>query len=172
MELQEVEAIPGALIGRPKVWEDERGGFMEIMREENFSEPFVQSNHSHSKAGVLRGLHYHRNQADLWYVMNGKAQAMMADLRKKTDKPAVVSVDLRAGDPKVLYIPPGVAHGFLAITDVDLIYWVTEYYDSSDEFGIAWDDPTIQAPWNIDSPLLSDRDKENPKLEWDSIKLS
>ena len=172
MELQEVQGIPGALIGRPKVWEDDRGAFMEIMREQNFPASFVQSNHSHSKAGVLRGLHYHRKQADLWYVMNGRAQAMMADLRTKTDKPAVVSVDLEAGDPKVLYIPAGVAHGFLAVTDVDLIYWVTHYYDSTDEFGIAWDDPTLQAPWKTDSPLLSDRDKDNPKLEWDSIKLS
>src|ERR1044072_5721172 len=116
---------------------------MEIFREDLLGVRFVQANHSHSNANVLRGLHWHRHQSDAWYVMNGHAQAMLADLRTPSDQPAVASVDLIGGEPKVLYIPPGVAHGFYGVTDVDLIYWVTGYYDASDEFGVAWDDPAV-----------------------------
>jgi len=143
---------------------------MEIFREDQLGVNFVQANHSHSKKGVLRGLHWHRHQADAWYVVNGHAQAMLADLRTPSDHPAVVPIDLVGGQPQVLYIPPGVAHGFLGVTDVDLIYWVTGYYDASDEFGVAWDDPSLAAPWKTESPVLSDRDKANPKLDWSSLK--
>ncbi|MCA1840830.1 MAG: dTDP-4-dehydrorhamnose 3,5-epimerase family protein [Actinomycetota bacterium] len=172
MKPQPVQGILGAFILAPQIHSDERGSFIEIFREEALGTHFVQGNHSRSKAGVLRGLHYHKHQADAWYVIGGTAQAMLADLRTRTDSPTVVSVDLVADEPRVLYIPPGVAHGFLAVTDVDLIYWVTGYYDASDEFGVAWDDPTLVAPWKIDSPVLSERDLSNPKLDWDSITLS
>lgn len=165
-------SIPGVLLGTPELHEDERGWFIEILRESDFAAHFVQGNHSHSAANVLRGLHYHRRQADAWYVVSGEAQAMLADLRTESDRPTVLSVDLKADEPQVLYIPPGVAHGFLAVTELDLIYWVTGYYDASDEFGVAWDDPTLAAPWKSDSPILSERDKTNPKLEWSSIDLS
>lgn len=172
MKLEKVAGIPGALIGVPEIHGDERGSLMEIFRESTFEVKFVQSNLSRSKSGVLRGLHWHRHQADLWYVIGGHAQAMLADLRTRTDQPVVVSIDLIGGEPQVLYIPPGVAHGFLAVTDVDLIYWVTGYYDASDEFGVKWDDPTLAAPWKISDPILSGRDKDNTKLEWASIPTS
>jgi dTDP-4-dehydrorhamnose 3,5-epimerase len=172
MTAREVPGIPGAVLFRPKVHEDSRGSFMEIFREDSLDVEFVQANHSRSNERVLRGLHWHKRQADAWYVINGHAQAMLADLRTPCDSPAVASIDLIEGDPQVLFIPPGVAHGFLALTRVDLIYWVTTYYDASDEFGVAWDDPTLQAPWKLDSPLLSERDKSNPKLSWESIDLS
>lgn len=172
MRLDEIPGIPGVLLGTPDVNQDSRGSFMEIFREDLLGVEFVQANHSRSKAGVLRGLHYHRKQADAWYVIGGEAQAMLADLRTPTSTPAISSITLTADKPQVLYIPPGVAHGFLGVTDVDLIYWVTNYYDSTDEFGVAWDDPTLQAPWKTADPVLSDRDKNNPKLEWDSISLS
>ncbi|MGQ0679187.1 MAG: dTDP-4-dehydrorhamnose 3,5-epimerase family protein [Actinomycetota bacterium] len=167
--MEEVATIPGALVITPDVHSDSRGSFMEIFREDSLGTRFVQANHSHSKKGVLRGLHWHRYQADAWYVMNGHAQAMLADLRTPAERPAVVPVDLAGGEPKVLYIPPGVAHGFLAVTDVDLIYWVTGYYDSTDEFGVAWDDPTLAAPWKHDSPILSGRDQANPRLDWAAL---
>lgn len=172
MKIEPIEQIPGACVCYPKVHSDSRGSFMEIFREETLGMEFVQANHSKSVAGVLRGLHWHRHQADAWYVFNGHAQAMLGDLRTPTDEPAVASVDLTGDEPKVLFIPPGVAHGFLAVSDVDLIYWVTGYYDASDEFGVAWDDPTLNAPWKMTDPILSDRDRNNPKLEWDEIKLS
>ncbi|MDQ4149615.1 MAG: dTDP-4-dehydrorhamnose 3,5-epimerase family protein [Actinomycetota bacterium] len=169
MKPEPLPGIPGAYLMRPRVHSDERGSFLEIFREDVLGTKFVQANHSHSKAGVLRGLHWHRHQADAWYVISGQAQAMLADLRRPSPQPAVASVDLDSHEPLVLFIPPGVAHGFLALTDVDLIYWVTEYYDASDEFGVAWDDPTLNAPWKADSPILSERDKGNPKLEWEAI---
>lgn len=164
-EITEVAGIPGALISVPNTHEDQRGSFVEIFREDSFGDKFVQANHSHSAPGVLRGLHWHRYQADAWYVIAGEAQAMLADLRTPGVKPAVASIDLVGGKPKVLYIPPGVAHGFLAVTQVDLIYWVTRYYDDTDEFGLAWDDPVLAAPWKTSNPVLSDRDKNNPQLE-------
>jgi dTDP-4-dehydrorhamnose 3,5-epimerase len=171
-QVEEVAGVPGALLITPEVHSDSRGSFLEVFREDLLGERFVQANHSSSRAGVLRGLHWHRHQADAWYVMNGHAQAMLADLRTPTDEPAVASVDLIAGEPRVLYIPPGVAHGFLAVADVDLIYWVTAYYDASDEFGIAWDDPTLAAPWKSSDPILSGRDQANPKLDWADIRLA
>lgn len=145
---------------------------MEIFREDMLGTQFVQANLSRSRAGVLRGLHWHKLQADAWYVAGGHAQAMLADLRTPCEEPAVVSIDLTVGEPQVLYIPPGVAHGFLAVTDVDLIYWVTGYYDASDEFGVAWDDPTLNAPWKNADPILSERDQSNPKLQWSATSLS
>lgn len=172
MEIVEHSKIPGVLIATPKVFEDERGYQMEVLRASVFGDEFVQSNHTHSNAGVLRGLHYHRNQADAWYVTSGELQAMLVDIRTRTDPPTVVSIDLDSSSPRVLYIPPGVAHGFLAITDVDLIYWVTNYYDGSDEYGVAWDDPTVKAPWRIEKPILSERDRSNPRLDWSSIAVS
>lgn len=169
MQLEEVTGIPGAVIGRPEVHSDERGTFLEIFREDLLGVRFVQANHSRSRQGVLRGLHFHRKQADAWYVMAGVAQAMLADLRGRRDEPSVASVDLSADDPTVLYIPPGVAHGFLAVSDVDLIYWVTHQYTSEDEFGVAWDDPALAAPWRSSSPVLSGRDRNNPRVDWDEI---
>lgn len=170
MKLEQVGPIPGAFVCSPQTHADSRGFFMEIFREDLLGTRFVQANHSRSRAGVLRGLHWHRRQADAWYLVNGIAQAVLADLRTPCADPAVVSVELAAGDPRILYIPPGVAHGFLAVTDVDLIYWVSRYYDSTDEFGVAWDDPTLAAPWKHRAPVLSDRDRANPKLDWGSIR--
>jgi dTDP-4-dehydrorhamnose 3,5-epimerase len=172
MNLEPVPGIPEAVLGELTAYEDPRGFFVEIFRQDFLGARFVQANHSHSKAGVLRGLHHHRRQADAWYVISGEAQAVLADLRTPTNSPAVASIDLSASRPRVIYIPPGVAHGFLALTDVDLIYWVTHYFDASDEFGVAWDDPTLNVPWRIDDPILSDRDRNNPRLEWGSINVS
>lgn len=169
MDLQQVPGIPGAVVARPDVHSDDRGGFLEIFREDLLEAHFVQANHSHSTQGVLRGLHFHRRQADAWYVINGVAQAMLADLRVPSDEPVVASIELTQDEPKVLYIPPGVAHGFLAVTEVDLIYWVTHVYTSQDEFGVAWDDPILAAPWKSASPILSGRDQNNPKLDWAEV---
>lgn len=172
MKIEEHPKIPEVLVIEPTLHEDSRGFFMEIFREDQLRTHFVQGNHSHSRAGVLRGLHYHRKQSDAWYVISGEAQAMLVDLRFRKEKPEVGSIDLSGKDPRILFIPPGVAHGFLAITDVDLIYWVSHPYDSSDEFGISWDEPSVSAPWRLNEPVLSERDRNNPPLNWDSIDLS
>ena len=149
---------------------DQRGGFVEILKARNHDTTFVQANHSHSMPGVLRGLHYHRHQADLWYVVRGRAQVGLVDLRdQRRATPLCDSVFLDAEAPATLYIPPGVAHGFLALTDLDLIYWVTMEYDGSDEYGIAWDDRRLAIEWLDADPILSDRDAANPELGWAEI---
>lgn len=168
MRLELDPLIPGVMHGWPDVHADVRGFFLEIFREDLLGNRFVQANHSRSRAGVLRGLHHHHKQADAWYIIGGEVQAMLADLRTPCEKPAVKSIDLSGSDPQMIYIPPGVAHGFLAITDADLIYWVTHLYDASDELGVAWDDPALGAPWRNPDPVLSERDRTNPRLEWGS----
>ena len=164
-----LDAIPGVMLTRLDAHGDERGRFVEILRASGYPETFVQSNHSRSRAGVLRGLHYHRAQADLWYVIGGRAEVGLADLRTRAERPAIATVVLSQDEPAALYIPAGVAHGFLALTDVDLIYFVTNYYDATDELGVAWDDPTLAVPWSTSEPVLSERDSSNPELRWDDI---
>lgn len=168
MKMEELE-IPGVLLGRPERFEDDRGWFMEILREDAFGVSFVQGNHSHSRAGVLRGLHYHAKQSDAWYVASGQAQVGLADLRTRSEHPTAFTLDMSSDDPTVLYIPPGVAHGFYAVTELDLIYWVTHYFDNTDEHGIAWNDPTLGVTWAIDSPTLSKRDQDAAVLDWSRV---
>jgi dTDP-4-dehydrorhamnose 3,5-epimerase len=161
--------IPGTIVVDLDVHKDERGQFVEILRSKNYPGVFVQANHSRSKAGVLRGLHYHSHQADLWYVVSGRAQVGLADLRARSGVPKTATLTLDGKDARSLYIPPGIAHGFLALTDVDLIYWVTKEYDASDEHGVAWNDPTLAIDWVVEKPILSPRDMSNDDLRWDNI---
>jgi dTDP-4-dehydrorhamnose 3,5-epimerase len=162
--------IPGVLINQPQVHGDDRGRFAEIYRASAMPLPFAQSNHSKSAAGVLRGLHYHRGQADLWYLVSGRAQVGLADLRDRSGPPRVEVHELDAAVPTSIYIPSGVAHGYLALTEIDLIYWVTAEYDPSDELGVAYDDPTLAVPWQLDTPpVVSARDASNPPFSWDTI---
>ena len=161
--------IPGVIYERLDRHRDARGFFSEVFRARNAPAELVQANHSHSKAGVVRGLHYHRRQADLWYVASGRIRAAMADLRTPSERPATATVDMSVDAPATLYIPAGVAHGFAALTECDLIYWVTHEFDASDEFGVAWDDPTLAIDWGVDDPIVSERDRTNPRLAWEDI---
>jgi dTDP-4-dehydrorhamnose 3,5-epimerase len=156
--------IGGVMYQRLQAHGDERGRFTEIFRARAFPDQLLQANHSVSQAGVLRGLHYHHNQADLWYVVSGRAQVALADLRPGGDSIRTATVVLEGESPANLYIPPGVAHGFLALTELNLIYWVTQEYDGSDEYGVAWNDERLSIPWENDAPILSERDAGNPKL--------
>jgi dTDP-4-dehydrorhamnose 3,5-epimerase len=168
MKTEELE-IPGVLLARPERFEDDRGWFMEILREDAFGVSFVQGNHSHSRAGVLRGLHYHAKQSDAWYIVSGQAQVGVVDLRTRSEHPTALAVDMSSDDPTVLYIPPGVAHGFLAITELDLIYWVTHYFDNTDEHGVSWNDSALAVPWEATSPIISQRDANASSLDWDQV---
>lgn len=160
--------IPGVSIEPLERFSDERGGFTEWARFSAFPDKFKQANHSRSVAGALRGLHYHRHQADAWYVVRGRAQVALADLRRPPDvRTHVFTMD--GDDPSIAYIPPGVAHGFLALTDLDLIYLVTQEFDGTDEHGIAWNDPTLAIPWENPTPILSDRDRANEPLRWNQV---
>jgi len=161
--------IPGVATNELRAHEDERGGLVEILRISAFSHGFAQANHTRSAKGVLRGLHYHLKQADLWYVVKGRVQVGLADLRNKIETPSVQTHILDASEPRTLFIPPGVAHGYLALSEAELIYFVTHEYDSSDEFGVAWNDPTLSIPWQTEEPVLSPRDATNPTLKWDHI---
>ena len=162
--------IDGVRIWRPQVHGDARGRFVEVFRTAAVPEPIAQSNHSRSAAGVLRGLHYHRHQADLWYLVSGRAQVALADLRRRGQAPVTHTFVLDGATPTTVYVPAGVAHGYLALTEIDLIYWVTREYDPADEQGVAWDDPTLAIDWQLDAPpLVSERDAQNPPLQWDLI---
>jgi dTDP-4-dehydrorhamnose 3,5-epimerase len=127
----------------------------------------LQVNLSTSHAGVLRGLHLHRRQADHWVFFEGTAFVGLIDIRAGSpteSKPAEITLDTSEG-LKALYIPKGVAHGFYAETDLKLQYVVDEYFTGEDEFGIAWDDPGLGIEWPGRDPIVSERDKRNPSLE-------
>ncbi|MGH7857315.1 MAG: dTDP-4-dehydrorhamnose 3,5-epimerase family protein [Candidatus Binatia bacterium] len=145
---------------------DHRGRFMETFRQEWFpgAPPMILSNRSDSRRAVLRGLHFHRHQADYWYAARGRLFVALHDLRRSSPTDgASLTFEIGDGIETGVYIPRGVAHGFQAITDITLTYLVDRYYDPSDELGIAWDDPDAAIPWPLDDPILSERDKKNPK---------
>ena len=172
-ENRQPSTLPGVRYGAIVRHADQRGSFRELWRAGDFpDEPFVQANLSTSVAGVLRGLHLHRHQDDLWIVADGRAFVALVDLRPMLDgtgtAPRIETRELRADEWVV--IPTGIAHGFLALDTLQLIYLVTNEYDGSDELGFAWDDPTVAVDWPAlagtpdGRPILSERDGANPPL--------
>lgn len=160
--------ISGVVVVALRLHADDRGRFVETFRHEWVpgASPMIQANRSDSKRGVLRGLHYHRRQADYWYAPAGRIFVAMHDLRRSSPTlGASLTVEIGEAHQLGIYIPPGVAHGFQALTDATLTYLVDRYYDSTDELGLAWDDPTAGIPWPLPDPILSPRDRKNPKLE-------
>ena len=156
--------IPGVIITDLIPHTDDRGTFMETWRQEwigSYAPQMVQSNRSEKTAGSLVGLHYHRHQADYWHVIRGTARVVLHDLC--VAQGATMTIDLTETSGQGVYIPPGVAHGFSALTDVVLTYLVDHYYDPNDELGLAWDDPDLAIDWGITDPVVSDRDKNNPR---------
>ncbi len=149
----------------PATFGDARGRFVESYRRSWFpaGREMVQGNRSDKQAGAVVGLHYHLHQADYWYITRGQARVVLHDLREgsKTDG-ATLELDLGDEDGRGVFIPPGVAHGFAALTDLTLTYLVDNYYNPEDELGVAWDDPEIGADWGVVDPVLSDRDRKNP----------
>ena len=171
--------IPGILVIEPKVFKDDRGFFMESYNKGNFKDAgfdpaFVQDNHSQSKKGVLRGLHYQNNPSPM-----GKL------VRCLKGRIFDVGVDIREGSPtfgkwygeilddqnmKMLYFPPGFAHGFLSLEDDTHVYYkCTGLYSKENESAILWSDPAIGITWPLKEvggePLLSPRDKVHPLLK-------
>ena len=171
-ETTATSALPGVRYGTIARHGDTRGAFRELWRAGSFPDAtFVQANLSTSVAGVVRGLHLHRRQDDLWVVGEGKAFVALVDVRPALagNGPAIVETGELDADDWV-YIPTGVAHGFLALEPLHLIYLVTNEYDGSDELGFAWDDPEVNVPWptlavtDDGRPITSDRDAANPSL--------
>lgn len=164
-ELIPSSVIDDVVVVRPDVHGDQRGRFVETYRRSWFptGREMVQGNRSEKQAGALVGLHYHRHQADYWYLLRGKARVVLHDLRvgSKTEGATEV-IELDENVDQGVYIPPGVAHGFAALTDILLTYLVDNYYDPEDELGLAWDDPAVDADWGVSDPILSARDQGNP----------
>jgi dTDP-4-dehydrorhamnose 3,5-epimerase len=138
--------------------EDERGWFAELARASALPKPFVQANLSRSRAGVIRGLHYHeRGQDDLFVCLEGMVRVVVLDRASGE----TYTEDIGDDNPVALYVPGRHAHGYEALTDCLFCYLVTAEYDSADpdEHAVAWNDPRVAHLWSIRSPLLSKRDE-------------
>ena len=172
--MQRIEtSLPGVCEFRPVVFEDARGFFMETYHFEKFralgvADSFVQDNHSRSAKGTLRGLHYQLNhaQAKLCRLVEGEALDVAVDIRLGSPTFGKwTSVKLSAKTHNLIYLPPGFAHGFLALTDsVQFLYKCSDFYHPNDEHGVIWNDPDINISWGIDSPTVSDKDAKFPRL--------
>jgi dTDP-4-dehydrorhamnose 3,5-epimerase len=165
-DIEESGIIRGVRRVRLAAHADERGSFMETFRQEWFPDwDAAQANCSRSLKNVLRGLHFHRHQIDYWYVAAGRIRVGLADLRQGSPTLGATEVlEMHEDDSLALVIPPGVAHGYYSLAPSTLIYLVNRTYDPDDELGVAWDDPDLGIPWNAADPVLSPRDRNNPRL--------
>jgi len=170
-------AIEGVLILEPKVFGDTRGFFYESFNQKSFNEAvgmdvsFVQDNHSRSARGVLRGLHYQlppHEQGKLVRVISGAVFDVAADIRTGSKTFGKwVGVELSADNNRQLWIPPGLAHGFLVLSDTaDFLYKTTAYYAPQAESCVKWDDPDLAITWPDMSmpPMLSAKDSAASSL--------
>jgi dTDP-4-dehydrorhamnose 3,5-epimerase len=163
--------VPSASIAdvvsvEPDVHGDDRGRFVETYRRSwlPLGREMIQANRSEKQAGAVVGLHYHLHQADYWYVLRGRARVVLHDLRRGSSSEGVTeTLDLCGEQDRGLFIPPGVAHGFAALSDLLLWYMVDGYYNPEDELGLAWDDDEVCADWGVADPVLSARDLANPR---------
>jgi dTDP-4-dehydrorhamnose 3,5-epimerase len=162
-------ALPEVAILEPMVHEDTRGFFMESYNLRTFASlgihhQFVQDNHSRSRRGVLRGLHFqlHTPQAKLVRVTRGRVFDVAVDIRRGSPRfSRWVGVELTEDNRRMMFAPEGFAHGFLVLSDVaEFQYKCSDFYAPEDERGIAWDDPSIGIEWPLDGldPILSERD--------------
>ena len=160
--------IDTVVVVNPEVHADQRGIFVETWRRQWVpgGREMVQANRADRQAGSLVGLHYHLHQADFWYVAAGRARVVLHDLRVGSPTDGATESFNLGGDGTArhrgVYIPPGVAHGFAALSDVTMTYLVDCPYDPDDELGLAWNDREVAADWGLADPVLSDRDNANP----------
>jgi dTDP-4-dehydrorhamnose 3,5-epimerase len=139
-------------------FDDERGWFMELRRDGRLPEPTPQTNVSFSRAGTVRGLHFHeRGQNDLFICLQGNIRVVALD--RETGE--TFAEDVGEDNPAAVWVPGHYAHGFEALTDALVLYHVTREYDPDDpdEHGIPWNDPRVSHLWSTASPILSDRDR-------------
>jgi len=169
--------LPGVILVEPKVFEDERGFIFESYHEQRFTEQglslkFYQDNHSRSKKGALRGLHYQIQQAQgkLVRVVIGEIFDVAVDIRKSS--PAFgqwMGIYLSAENKKQIYIPPGFAHGFYVVSDwADVLYKATDYYAPQWERTLLWNDPQVNVDWPVkpgEKPIISPKDAAGIPLE-------
>ena len=160
--------IEGLIVIKPAVFSDPRGYFIESYNESDFSaiginDHFVQDNRSLSARGILRGLHFQKPpyaQAKLIQVVSGSVLDVVVDIRKNSDSYGKhFSIEISGENFLQLYIPEGFAHGFLTLEDNTVFsYKCASYYNKSSEDGLMWNDPLLSIDWNIQNPLLSDKD--------------
>lgn len=168
-EIIESDVIAGVKLVKLRVWTDNRGRFLETFRKEWFPErswEIIQTNCSYSQANALRGLHYHLRQVDYWFAPQGMIRIVLIDLRRSSPtRGASQILEIGVDNPMGVFIPVGIAHGYAALTNTTLTYLVDNYYDSSDEHGVAWNDPALSVDWGISNPVLSPRDRQNSLLK-------
>lgn len=170
-------SIPDLLIVEPKIFGDERGFFFESFNAKRFSElmsvdlAFVQDNHSKSARHVLRGLHYQirQPQGKLVRVVAGEVFDVAVDIRKSSPSfGQSFGLILNAENKRMLWIPPGFAHGFLVLSETaEFLYKTTDFYAPEYERSILWNDPTLAIDWPIDNaaPVLSAKDQAGQLLK-------
>jgi dTDP-4-dehydrorhamnose 3,5-epimerase len=166
--------LPGVVLVEPRVFGDERGFFYESFNAPRFAEhglptEWKQDNHSRSRGGVLRGLHYqlHRPQGKLVTCVRGEVFDVAVDIRRGSPTFGHwTSVVLSGDKPQYLWIPPGFAHGFCVLSDVaDFVYKCTDVYQADDDRGVLWSDPAIGIDWPIAEPALSPKDMQYLPLD-------
>lgn len=168
-------ALPEVKLIEPDVFGDDRGFFLESWNARTFAEAgidaaFVQDNHSRSARGVLRGLHYQmvRPQGKLVRVAAGRAFDVAVDIRRSSPRfGRWVGYELSAANKRMLWVPGGFAHAFLALEDgTDFLYKCTDYYAPEHDRSMRWDDPAIGIEWPLDGldPILSSKDAAAPLL--------
>jgi dTDP-4-dehydrorhamnose 3,5-epimerase len=173
MEIRKT-TIDGLLEIFPTIIQDNRGWFLESYNKEKFRNlnlnfEFVQDNLSYSKAGVLRGIHFQKSpfeQGKLVKVIKGEVLDVAVDLRPKSPTfGSYEKVILTAEKQNMFFIPEGFGHGFYAIEDTFLFYKCTKTYHAQYDDGIAFDDPDLDIDWNVDAPVISDKDKNLQSFE-------
>jgi len=165
-----VDEISGAYLVEPVIHTDERGSFIETYRRSWFpgQREMIQGNRGDRLADTIVGLHYHLHQSDYWYVPYGSVRVVLFDLRDGGSTEGnswTIDLGTQADGSHChngVYIPPGVAHGFAALSDCTLTYLVDGYYNPADELGVAWNDPGVGIDWGVANPILSERDGANP----------
>ncbi|MCF8235123.1 MAG: dTDP-4-dehydrorhamnose 3,5-epimerase [Bacteroidales bacterium] len=164
--------IPVVLLIEPKVFADDRGYFFESYNRKEFVEHgipeiFIQDNESKSQKGVLRGLHFQKPpyaQGKLVRVIKGAVIDVAVDIRKGSESYGQwTSAELSEENKKMLWVPPGMAHGFVTLEDETIFsYKCTELYNKNSEGSIRWDDPDLNINWGVENPVLSEKDKQAP----------
>jgi len=159
--------VEGPIVFEPAVFGDARGFFAETFRAEWLpGESWVQDNHSRSKRGTVRGMHFQTGQAKLVRCARGRIWDVVVDIRPGSPTFGEWQAwELDDERLHALYVPVGFAHGFAVLSDeADVVYKCSTYYDPARESGFAYDDPAVGIAWPVDEPLVSARDRDAPAL--------
>ncbi len=168
-------SIPGPLLIQPQVFNDGRGYFLELYKYSDFaaagiSDHLVQDNYSKSVKGVLRGLHYQQHpkaQGKLVMCTRGGIFDVAVDIRRGSPHYGKwIGIEITEENRRMLYVPPGFAHGFQVLSETaEILYKCTDEYSPAHDRGIIWNDPVINVAWPLADPLLSGKDEKHPSLQ-------